>query len=233
MTSVGSRTRRRLSAPFATTQAWPGRFGDGHGGFGLSLLVKPKKQSVALADLEPMAAQGSRARQDRTRLVSGHRANGNSLGRARESPGPLRSISLGELTTSLRQNWPVGWSKGTIWRPRARVRARSLRLWEQTEQIRRWMSRISSMHSAHLESCGGPGCFDSRSADLEQVALTVVSLRSSQQRSSFEHETVGGPGGYASSGMPAGPSASSVSARSRCPLLLALPTARSVRPASV
>ena len=113
------------------------------------------------------------------------------------------------------------------------MRARSLRLWEQTEQIRRWMSRISSMHSAHLESCGGPGCFDSRSADLEQVALTVVSLRSSQQRRSFEHETVGGPGGYASSGMPAGPSASSVSARSKCPLLLALPTARSARPASV
>ena len=52
------------------------------------------------------------------------------------------------------------------------------------------MSRISSMHSAYLESGGGPDCLDSRSADLEQVALTVVSLRSSQQRISFEHETV-------------------------------------------
>ena len=95
MTSVGSRTRGRLSAPFGTTQAWPGRFGDGRGGFGLSLLVKPKKQSVALADLEPMAAQGWKACRDRTRLVSAHRANGNSRGHARESPGRCDRSSSG------------------------------------------------------------------------------------------------------------------------------------------
>ena len=43
ITSERTRTPKRLSATFAKTVMRPGRYGDGRGGFGLSLLVKPMK----------------------------------------------------------------------------------------------------------------------------------------------------------------------------------------------
>ena len=43
VTSQGTRTPNRLSATFVKTVTRPGRYGDGRGGHGLSLLVKPMK----------------------------------------------------------------------------------------------------------------------------------------------------------------------------------------------
>jgi len=43
ITSEGTRTPKRLSATFVKAVTRPGRYGDGRGGFGLSLLVKPMK----------------------------------------------------------------------------------------------------------------------------------------------------------------------------------------------
>ena len=40
MDSTTKNRRRRLSATFVRTVSTPGRYGDGHGGHGLSLLVK-------------------------------------------------------------------------------------------------------------------------------------------------------------------------------------------------
>ena len=43
ITSEGTRTQKQLSATFVKTVTRPGRYGDGRGGHGLSLLVKPMK----------------------------------------------------------------------------------------------------------------------------------------------------------------------------------------------
>ena len=43
ITSEGTRTPKRLSATFVKTVTRPGRYGDGRGSHGLSLLVKPMK----------------------------------------------------------------------------------------------------------------------------------------------------------------------------------------------
>ena len=43
ITPQGTRTPKRLSATFVRTVTRPGRYGDGRGGYGLSLLVKPMK----------------------------------------------------------------------------------------------------------------------------------------------------------------------------------------------
>jgi len=43
ITSEGTRTQKQLSARFVKTVTRPGRYGDGRGGHGLSLLVKPMK----------------------------------------------------------------------------------------------------------------------------------------------------------------------------------------------
>ena len=42
-TSQGTRIQKRLSATFIKTVTRRGRYGDGRGGHGLSLLVKPMK----------------------------------------------------------------------------------------------------------------------------------------------------------------------------------------------
>ena len=43
ITLQGARTPKRLSATFVKTVTRPGRYGDGRGSHGLSLLVKPMK----------------------------------------------------------------------------------------------------------------------------------------------------------------------------------------------
>ena len=43
VTPQGTRTPKRLSATFVKTVTGPGRYGDGRGSHGLSLLVKPMK----------------------------------------------------------------------------------------------------------------------------------------------------------------------------------------------
>ena len=43
ITSQGTRSPKRLSATFVKTVTRPGRYGDGRGSHGLSLLVKPMK----------------------------------------------------------------------------------------------------------------------------------------------------------------------------------------------
>ena len=95
---------RRLSAAFAKTATTPGRFGDGFGGFGLSLLVKTRKYdgvakswsqrlwldggpvNVGLGQYPIVTLSEARARAlDNGGWSSGARTRGSRAGRCRPS----------------------------------------------------------------------------------------------------------------------------------------------------